>query len=224
MKTLIRPELDAVGMPARMRALPLDDRGYPVPWFVAWVDGKPEFRAMDARKFRDAVKHGRCWVCGEKLGKWKTFVIGPMCAVNRTTAEPPSHTDCAIWSAKNCPFLTRPHMVRREDEFSRDPDHAPAGHMITRNPGVALVWTTRGYFIQRDSHGQPLIEVGDPDDVLWFCEGRPATRAEVQHSIETGLPLLRAAADTEVHTARREAAHKEINRRLASVATLYPAV
>jgi hypothetical protein len=38
----LRPELTE--LPLRMRGLPLDERGYPVPWFVAWIDGKPEFR------------------------------------------------------------------------------------------------------------------------------------------------------------------------------------
>lgn len=47
-------------LPARMRDLPIDDRGYPVPWFVAWVDGKPEFRAMDQEKFIRALREKLC--------------------------------------------------------------------------------------------------------------------------------------------------------------------
>ena len=38
-------------MPSRIAALPVDERGYPVPWFVAWIDGKPEFRCADPAKF-----------------------------------------------------------------------------------------------------------------------------------------------------------------------------
>jgi len=31
--------------------LPIDpDRGYPVPWFVAWVNGKPDFRVIGVGK------------------------------------------------------------------------------------------------------------------------------------------------------------------------------
>ena len=62
--TTLRPELDAAGMPDRMKLLPIDDRGYPVPWFVDWIDGKPEFRAMDPTKWRRAVTEQRCWTCG----------------------------------------------------------------------------------------------------------------------------------------------------------------
>jgi len=99
-----------------MRSLPLDERGYPVPWFVAWVDGKPEFRASSREKFRDAVKKRLCWVCGEQLGVYMVFVAGCMCGINRTTSEPPCHLECGQWSAINCPFLSNPQMVRREDD------------------------------------------------------------------------------------------------------------
>ena len=61
------------------------------------------------------MREKRCWVCGDPLGVHLTFPIGPMCALNRTISEPPSHHECASWSARNCPFLSRPHMVRRED-------------------------------------------------------------------------------------------------------------
>jgi hypothetical protein len=102
----IRPELEA--LPSRMKTLPVDERGYPVPWFVDWVDGKPEFRAMDGNKWESAVRYRLCWVCGGTLGVNKSFVAGPMCGINRTSAEPPCHLECATWSARNCPFLKNP--------------------------------------------------------------------------------------------------------------------
>lgn len=222
---VLRPELDVVGMPDRMRSLPIDERGYPVPWFVDWIDGKPEFRAMDPKKWRRCVTEKRCWVCGGILGKWLTFVIGPMCAINRTTAEPPSHTACAEWSVKNCPFLTRPKMVRREDEEINVEKCATlvAGDMIPRNPGVTLLWTTRSYSIFLDTAGKPLIEIGDPSAVAWYREGRAATRTEVDESIVTGLPFLVSACDKESHQKDRDRARAELERRRVVVQQLYPA-
>jgi hypothetical protein len=208
-----------------MKALPLDERGYPVPWFVDWLDGKPEFRAMDPRKWREAVRERLCWVCGERLGYWMTFVIGPMCAINRTTAEPPCHPECATWSAKNCPFLSRPHMVRREDDVINAAacTGQVAGVPILRNPGVTLLWTTRRYKVFNDGNNKPLIEIGPHHSIEWIAEGRAATRAEVVHSIETGLPLLRQAAVQEVFVHRRHAAYEEIERRRRQIESLYPA-
>ena len=178
-------------MPTRMRALPIDDRGYPVPWFVDWLNGKPEFRAMDPEKYKRALKQRLCWVCGEKLGSYLCFVAGPMCGINRTSSEPPSHVDCAIWSAQNCPFLANPRMVRREDELVNNTLlQSMPGIALSRNPGVAMLWMTRTYDIFPDGKGQHLIQMGEPYTVEWYCEGRPATRQEVQNSIDSGLPAL----------------------------------
>src|SRR5262245_41338481 len=131
MTTRLRAELP-VPIPDRMARLPLDARGYPVPWFVEWINGAPEFRVMDTRQWKVAVQQRRCWVCGYALGKYLSFVVGPMCGINRTTSEPPSHLDCADWSARACPFLTRPHMVRRDSAMPEDA-RPGAGVMLERN-------------------------------------------------------------------------------------------
>src|SRR5262249_50329479 len=136
----LRPELK--DLPERIKRLPLDARGYPIPWFVDYVNGEPEFRAMDGRKWRRALREKLCCVSGEKLGVKVVFVAGPMCGVNRTSSEPPCHYDCAKWSALNCPFLNNPHQVRREDDRINNAkmrEEAP-GCAITRNPGVAMLW------------------------------------------------------------------------------------
>src|SRR5262245_25131465 len=173
----LRPELEA--LPDRLQHLRVDARGYVVPWFVQWVKAgsdppepvppetpgaMPEFRIMDQDKWIRAVREKCCWVCGDRLGKYLTFVIGPMCGINRTTAEPPSHRECAEWSARNCPFLSRPQMVRR-DYDNLQAQHHVAGEMLARNPGVTLLWTTRRYTIFNDGRGNPLIEIGDPTSV-----------------------------------------------------------
>lgn len=185
-----RPELPP--MPPRIAALPLDDRGYPIPFFVAYIDGKPDFRVADPDKVVACVKCRLCWVCGQGLGRNLAFPIGPMCTVNRTTAEPPSHRDCALWSAIACPFLSRPHAHRREDELTEANAGNVAGEMIKRNPGVTAVWVTRSYELFPDGTGKVLFEVGPPVEVTWWREGRRATRTEVMEAIESGIPLLRA--------------------------------
>jgi hypothetical protein len=180
-------------MPDRIAALPRDERGIPVPFFVAWIDGKPLFPVIDPAKQSRAIRERLCWVCGEPLARNVAFVIGPMCAINRVSAEPPSHLECAVFSATACPFLTRPGMKRMDltDKVKTD---EPPGLMIRRNPGVCLVWSTREYRMIRAPNGV-LFRVGEPTAVRWFAEGRQATRAEVLASIESGLPILREAAE-----------------------------
>jgi len=180
-------------LPQRMRSLPVDARGYPVPWFVAWVDGQPDFRIADSQKIDLALRRGCCFVCGEPVGKYKTFVIGPMCAVNRTTSEPPCHKDCAVFSATACPFLRLPRAQRRDANIPQGIQD-PAGFMIPRNPGVTLLWTTLSYKRMRVDNGL-LFRLGDPVEMQWYSQTRAATRAEILESIDSGMPILRQFAE-----------------------------
>lgn len=203
-------------MPPRIARLPRNKAGFPVPDFVAWIDGVPDFRVLGPGKLRDAVRFRTCWLCGEPLGANAAFVIGPMCAINRVSAEPPSHRDCADYAARACPFLTTPGM-RRRDAGLPDDAREPDGIMIRRNPGVALVWVSRNWRIRPDLQ---LWTVGDPVETRWYAEGRPATRAEVLASINTGLPILRAECERDPRPA---AALAELDRQHARALELVPA-
>lgn len=181
-------------LPERMAQLPLDARGYPIPWFVANVDGKRDFRVADGDKLRRAVRFRLCFQCGEKLGRLMTFVIGPMCAINRVIAEPPNHKECATFAATACPFLSLPKAQRREANLPTENISEPGGVMLKRNPGAVCLWTTLRFTIFFDAGDKILFKLGDPEEVLWYAEGRSATRAEVMESIDSGLPLLENVA------------------------------
>jgi hypothetical protein len=188
-------------LPDRMKSLPLDARGYPVPWFVAFIDGVADFRVIRENGIAHAYNKKLCWICGHVRGAIGAFVIGPMCAVNRVSAEPPAHLECAMYAAKACPFLTLPKAHRREAGIPADAKD-PAGVMIARNPGVALVWTSRTWKpFKIDSTGAAgagvLFDIGEPIEARWYAEGRRATRAEVMASLESGLPLLQREAAKE---------------------------
>jgi hypothetical protein len=176
-------------IPYRMAGLPRDKHHRIVPWFVAWIDGQPDFRVIRPGGIHTALRDQTCWLCGQRLGRNVAFLIGPMCAVNRVTAEPGSHLDCALYAAKVCPFLTTPGMRRRESGV--EDAVVPAGVSIRRNPGVALVWVSRTWSTFPDGGGGRLINVGDPVSATWLAEGRPATRTEVMASIDSGMPILR---------------------------------
>jgi hypothetical protein len=187
----VRPDLPPV--PANMRHLAVNAAGYPVPWFVEWVNGEPDFRVTSGEKIWLAIQRNTCWMCGKPLGKQMAFVIGPMCAINRTNPEPPSHPACAIFAAMACPFLTRPAAERRDDNMPANSEE-PAGISIRRNPGACGVWIVEGYKLFKDGRGGTLIDLGEPLAVHWFAEGRAATRAEVAASIRSGYPILEKAA------------------------------
>jgi hypothetical protein len=198
--------LAGIEMPARIKKLPISSRGFPVPWFVAWMkdgqecapgDGEPDFRVIGGGKIVDAVKHHRCWVCGEMVGIYKAFLIGPMCAINKIISEPCQHRDCSIFSAMACPFLNQPRAKRNEKGLPGDDiANGPAGFGIKRNPGAVCVWITKSFRVFQPRMGNPgvLFSLGHPVEVKWFANGRAATRAEVMASIDSGYPLLQELA------------------------------
>jgi hypothetical protein len=199
-----------------MLSLAVDERGYPVPYFVAWVDGKPDHRIMDAQKLPAAVKRGLCWMCGQQVGKFKSFCIGPMCSITRTISEPPSHLECLRFAVRACPWMTRPHAKRRENGL---PSEAVfEGHGIKRNPGAVCIWTTLHYKVFKSSGAGMLFELGNAEHTEWYANGKPATRAEVDTSITTGLPILFESAQREDEIKGNDLAMTELKRRIASEA------
>lgn len=172
-------------LPARMERLRIDARGYPVPWFVAWHDGKPDFRIVAGSKFMHAIRFGACWICGEPTGVKKTFVLGSLSTISRSTIEPASHYDCAHFAVRACPFMLLPRSQYRTADLP--PGTRPAsGHLTDRNPGVNALWTTSNYQLWGTEDGR-MIQVGFPLAVEWYREGRRATRAEIMESIDSGM-------------------------------------
>jgi hypothetical protein len=222
---LRRQEPDACNRPSRfpdappmIAALPVDGRSFPVPWFLAWNGrGEPDFQFVHPERAVQAIRQQRCWICGQRLGRMKAFVIGPMCAVNRISSEPPSHPMCAEFAATACPFLSRPLAKRGKVTAAQKAESATPGIMLDRNPGVTLVWWCLSFtgFQPRPDQGL-LFQIGPPRATRWFREGRAATRDEVLESLETGLPALRALAEAEGPEALSELA--------ASVAQAMPLI
>lgn len=190
----VRP--DCLPLPAAMLGRPVEPRGYPVPWFATAVDGAWDLRVVRPERWAEAVRRQVCWVSGRPLGRYRAFVIGPMCTVNRVSADPPVTREIALWSARVCPFLSRPLARRNErgfEELGVRLEDQP-GVMLTRNPGVVAVWVThaRGYRVLPER----LFRLEEnPMEVTWFTEGRHATRAEVLGALVAGFPALRELAE-----------------------------
>lgn len=204
--------VDLPPMPERIARLPKDHRGFPVPWFVQWMKegmgvdqhepgALPDFRVIDSARMARCFSQHRCWICGDVLGRHRVFVIGPMCVINKVTMEPPNHRDCAEFATKACPFLIRPRMRRNDYNM---PEHRPMpGIGIDRNPGCMALYETSAYRRFMTATGA-LIQLGKPDRIDWWAEGRTATRAEIMESIESGYPLLMGIARHEGAEAVKE--------------------
>lgn len=186
-----RPELS--DMPARMRGRPIDHRGFPVPWFVTnqTPEGLWDFRVVDAERKYQAIRQRKCWVTGEPLGRAVAFVVGPMCIINRVSSDPPVIPEVAEWSARICPFLSRP-LAKRPDY---DGQHDTPGIMVADNPGLCAVWVTRDYSYGRNNG---LFYFEAPTKVTWWRKGREVSGdPEAQQIYEALAAKLREMAAEE---------------------------
>lgn len=177
-------------LPARMTHLPVDARGYPIPWFVKWYGEKPDFRVADGAKFRDAIRFNYCWVCGESLGSYKTFVLSALNTMSRSTTEPACHFDCAYFAVRACPWILNPQARRRDKAALPAGANMPPGVFLGENPGIAACWTTRRFRSIPMTDGRRLLSVGDAVAVKWFVQGEPASRAQIEAALEEALPKL----------------------------------
>lgn len=174
-------------MPHDMAGCRVDHRGYPVPWFVTEKDSRGcwDFVNIRSERFAEARDKGVCWVSGEKLGKYVSFVVGPMCVVNRVAGDPPVKKAVAEWSVRVCPFLANPKAHRGKDvpEIINE----QRGVMLTRNPGVSAIYTTKDYFYDNSNH---IFHLGEAESITWWAEGYVASPGEIAEAITSGLPNL----------------------------------
>lgn len=208
-------------MPPTIGRLPRNPQGYPIPWFAAQLpDGTHDLRTADAHKLYMAARFGNCWICGRRTGIYKAFPIGPMCMVNRITAEPPSHRECAIYAAKVCPFLAVPQARRRDHDYP-DGYQPAAGLPITTNPGVTVVWITKTFTTFRPPHGNDglLFELGDPTETLFYRRGITADPVDVMAAMWAGRPALEAVCDLDPDP---DASRRALERQFAKALTHIP--
>jgi hypothetical protein len=223
----IKPEqlnasIRTIPLPDLMRDLPVSRQGYPVPFFAAKVDGEWDFRVVRPDTTVRCVREKLCWICGKRMGSKKAFVVGPMCVVTRTSAEPPSHYSCGVYAAIACPFLASPRMKRNEADLPAG-HTPPSGIALMRNPGCAAVLITRSYRPFNDGKGGMLIEMGKPESVEWYAKRGRATYTDVMESIESGLGALQEQCDNEATPFLQEEARQELAVRVANVMKYLPA-
>lgn len=104
-------------IPKELAHLKIDSRGYPVPYFVSWIDGKPEFRFLSVERLDMIIERKVCHICGKKLPNDSFyFVAGPTGLENKISTDAPMHRACAEFSLFACPHLFRQKAERRDND------------------------------------------------------------------------------------------------------------
>ncbi len=154
-------------MPVPVAMLPRDARGFPIPFFAPWRDGKPVFAVADERKRAQCATQRLCWICGQPLFDRIAFVGGPQAAENRSFGDPASHVECAVYAVQVCPFIADPNYRARA--FSEGTDAVPG--QIDAKPDRTCVYVTHGYKVLRFPNGDWLLRADPATEVQWWKDG-----------------------------------------------------
>ena len=125
-------------MPERIARLPKDERGYPVTYIAAYIDGKPDLGIQDFSKVLSCVREWRCHVCGEKLGNLGYFISYEPIAKRPRFLDPAIHKECALYSLKVCPYLANPSAKHRSSKMLAT-DRTDLGEVTGRSHKVVLL-------------------------------------------------------------------------------------
>ena len=106
-------------IPDLMKDLPVDRRGYPVP-FVVIVDGNgtPHFKANDYKRYQACIERRLCNICGKALKREFWFLGGQESAFHPHGAfvDGPLHHGCGLFALQNCPYMLYTDYRAKEDE------------------------------------------------------------------------------------------------------------
>lgn len=157
--------LAAVEVPPKMRLLPRDRRGYPVPWIVQRdLTGRPFFVLNDVEKTMACGRRKVCGICGRKLERDSWLVGGPGAAFHEHGAflDPPMHHACGRYALRVCPYIaTRytgrvDHALLKQGKWDARMRTVEEDHMLPEQPPFFVFAKTANAPMRWD------VETGQP--------------------------------------------------------------
>lgn len=154
----------AVPIPERMKSLPMDQRGYPIPYTVLRDSkGKAHFAVNSEERRLRCLKEDLCPICGLRLfrGRWLVGGPGSGLVAEGLFQDPPMHSECAHYALQVCPWLVLGNYVNRVDDKTMDPEER--NNVTLRDP--TIIANRPPFFVA-------LMFVGQ-DHVLNMVNGEP---------------------------------------------------
>lgn len=106
-----------IPIPKFLAHLKIDERGYPIPYFVSKINGVYDFRYSSEHKVISCLKEKKCYICYKKLQPDNYyFITGPLGQLSKSVSEPPMHRQCAEFALQACPHILYQAAERKADE------------------------------------------------------------------------------------------------------------
>lgn len=179
-----------IKIPEKMKNLPLDKRGYPIPYIVL-IDnnGVPHFKVNDDEKLRTAAKWKFCAICGTRMKNGDMWVIGgPGSAFHPAGHyfDTPTHHECGAYALQVCPYLALRNYDGKEstekiaEKVVKEAGQIFVNHTVDPNRPIIFVYgQITGFHIQRPDAFSQFIRPYRPFVNLEFWRWTEKINSEV---------------------------------------------
>jgi len=176
--------VQTVAVPPKMRLLPKDRRGYPVPWIVQRdLDKRPFFVMNDLLKTLACGRQKLCGICGKKLDRDVWLIGGPGAAFHEHGAylDPPMHYQCASYAVRVCPYIGSRYSGRLDTALTKHGRWDPRQRIVTED---LMLPEQPPFFVLSRTLAAPMRQDG-PTDVPRFHPRRPWLAVEFwRHGVQ----------------------------------------
>ncbi|MDO8414806.1 MAG: hypothetical protein Q7S87_01195 [Agitococcus sp.] len=161
-----------LAIPAWMRNLPRDSRGFPVPFFTTLRAEGQAFDVAVPDKWERAFLQQVCGLCGKELGPLLAFVGGPLNLEHRYFRALPMHGECAEYALQVCPFIVYKHY-----ESTRALEIVERQAMVASRPNKFLLGQTLSCTPLKTEDGVWWVKAGEWAATSWWRDGHRLSEA-----------------------------------------------
>lgn len=174
-----------IEVPLRMRDLPKDNRGYPIPFTILRDSkGLPDFRRHDATLAGKSILHKICSICGHPLASDIWFISGVRIALEPRGGyiDPPVHKQCGTYALRVCPYLAVPSFSKRLTNEGKN-----VGKSVQVMPGKPVVFAftkTIDYQVIQLNNAGVILPVRPFLDIEFWREGMQITWSQAKRLLK----------------------------------------
>lgn len=207
-----------VPIPERMKKLPRDPRGLPVPFVILWQGGRHHFTVNDQKKVAHCLNTDRCAICGQPLFRGRWFVGGPLSAFHPDGwyIDTGLHKECMEYALQVCPYLAAPNYSGRLDDATINPAEGEVitvidNTVIPERPKLFCAVMAVGQEVKHSFTTHYVKPKRPYRDVLYWREGRQLTTDEGEALVAEALraPIEPRPMSNAIRTITRGGTDKE---------------
>ena len=187
-----------VPIPAYLENNDRDRRGLPIPFIVYRdIEGNAHFSINNVAAVDIVLAEKLCGLCGQPLKPGQFWLIGGPASSfleDGMYIDPPTHEECARYSAQVCAFLAAPNYAKRVEAKTLK---AELLHDTVQLHDNKIAPPRPLFFAMTCASGIDLIDPQDGSGQTWILPHRPWMSVEFWRG---GKPITQAEAEAIAHT------------------------